>query len=62
VAYFKGFVVQGISREVMDFGHGVFELLTAPYPTPDYESLKCSPYDQPMVVNDYPPADLNNWY
>jgi putative exosortase-associated protein (TIGR04073 family) len=62
VAFFKGFVVQGISRMVMDMGQGVFEIVTAPFPTPDYESLKMAPYDQPMVINDYPPGDLNNWY
>jgi putative exosortase-associated protein (TIGR04073 family) len=62
VAFFKGFVVQGVSRMVMDMGQGIFEIATAPFPTPDYESLKMAPYDQPMVINDYPPADLNNWY
>jgi putative exosortase-associated protein (TIGR04073 family) len=61
VAFFKGAVVQGVSRMVMDMGHGVFEIATSPFPTPDYESLKDTPYDS-MVVNDYPPADLNNWY
>ena len=62
VAFFKGFVVQGVSRMVMDMGQGVFEIVTAPFPTPDYQSLKMAPYDQPMVINDYPPGDLNNWY
>jgi putative exosortase-associated protein (TIGR04073 family) len=61
VAFFKGFVVQGMSRMVMDIGHGVFEIVTSPIPTPDYESLKCPPYDS-MVVNDVPPGDLKNWY
>jgi putative exosortase-associated protein (TIGR04073 family) len=61
VAFFKGFVVQGMSRAAMDMGHGVFEIITSPFPTPDYESLKCPPYDS-MVVNDNPPADLKNWY
>jgi hypothetical protein len=61
VAFFKGFVVQGTSRMIMDMGHGVFEILTSPFPTPDYRSLKDPPYDS-MVVNDYPPADLHNWY
>ncbi len=60
-AFFKGFVVQGLSRAVMDIGHGVFEVVTSPFPTPDYESLKCPPYDS-MVVNDCPPGDLKNWY
>ena len=62
VAFFKGFVVQGVSRMVMDMGQGVFEIVTSPFPTPDYQSLKMPPYTQPMVINDYPPADLNNWY
>jgi putative exosortase-associated protein (TIGR04073 family) len=61
VAFFKGFVVQGTSRMIMDMGHGVFEVVTSPFPTPDYESLKAPPYDS-MVINDYPPADLKNWY
>ena len=61
VAFFKGFLVQGVSRMIMDMGHGVFEVVTSPFPTPDYESLKCPPYDS-MVVNDYPPGDLKNWY
>jgi putative exosortase-associated protein (TIGR04073 family) len=61
VAFFKGFVVQGTSRMVMDMGHGIFEIINSPFPTPDYRSLKDPPYDS-MVVNDYPPADLNNWY
>ena len=61
VAFFKGFVAQGMSRMVMDMGHGVFEIVTSPFPTPDYESLKAPPYDS-MVVNDYPPGDLKNWY
>jgi putative exosortase-associated protein (TIGR04073 family) len=61
VAFYKGFVVQGASRMIMDMGHGIFEMATAPFPTPDYQSLKDPPYDS-MVINDYPPADLNNWY
>ena len=61
VAFFKGFVVQGMSRMVMDMGHGVFEIVTSPFPTPDYESLKSPPYDS-AVINDYPPGDLKNWY
>ena len=61
VAFFKGFLAQGVSRMIMDMGHGVFEVVTSPFPTPDYESLKCPPYDS-MVVNDYPPGDLKNWY
>ena len=61
VAFCKGFVVQGVSRMTMDIGHGIFEVVTSPFPTPDYRSLKCPPYDS-MVVNDYPPADLKYWY
>jgi putative exosortase-associated protein (TIGR04073 family) len=61
VAFFKGFVVQGMSRMAMDMGQGVFEIVTSPIPTPDYESLKSPPYNS-MVINDYPPADLHNWY
>jgi len=64
VAFFKGFVVQGTSRMVMDMGHGIFEIITSPFPTRNYysyRSMKLAPYDS-MVVNDYPPADLKNWY
>ncbi len=64
VAFCKGLVVQGTSRMVMDIGMGVFEVVTSPFPTADfgsYRSMKCPPYDS-MVVNDYPPADLKNWY
>ena len=63
VAFTKGFLVQGVSRMVMDMGHGVFEIATSPFPTNggSYESSKLPPYDS-MVVNDYPPADLKNWY
>jgi putative exosortase-associated protein (TIGR04073 family) len=61
VAFCKGFLVQGTSRMVMDIGHGIFEIVTSPFPTPSYRSLKDPPYDS-MVVNDYPPSDLKNWY
>jgi putative exosortase-associated protein (TIGR04073 family) len=63
VAFCKGFLVQGVSRMVMDMGHGVFEIATSPFPTNggSYMSMKAPPYDS-MVVNDYPPGDLNNWY
>jgi len=64
VAFCKGFLVQGISRMVMDMGHGVFEIVTSPFPTQDYSSYrsqKLPPYDS-MIVNAYPPADLKNWY
>ena len=64
VAFTKGFVVQGVSRMVMDMGMGVFEVVTSPFPTQNfhsYRSQKLPPYDS-MVVNAYPPGDLNNWY
>jgi putative exosortase-associated protein (TIGR04073 family) len=64
VAFTKGFLVQGTSRMIMDIGHGVFEVVTSPFPTQtfcSYRSHKLPPYDS-MVVNDYPPADLKNWY
>jgi putative exosortase-associated protein (TIGR04073 family) len=64
VAFCKGFIVQGISRMCMDIGHGVFEVVTSPFPTQNfhsYRSQKLPPYDS-MVVNAYPPADLKNWY
>jgi putative exosortase-associated protein (TIGR04073 family) len=64
VAFCKGFLVQGISRMVMDMGQGVFEIVTSPFPTQNfhsYRSQKLPPYDS-MVVNCYPPSDLKNWY
>jgi putative exosortase-associated protein (TIGR04073 family) len=63
VAFTKGFLVQGTSRMIMDMGHGVFEILTSPFPTNNgsYRSHKLPPYDS-MVVNDYPPGDLKYWY
>jgi putative exosortase-associated protein (TIGR04073 family) len=63
VAFTKGFLVQGVSRMVMDMGQGIFEVATSPFPTNggSYISQKLPPYDS-MVINDYPPADLNNWY
>ncbi len=63
-AFCKGFVAQGFSRMTMDIGMGVFEIVTSPFPTQNfhsYRSQKLPPYDS-MVVNDYPPADLKNWY
>lgn len=62
-AFCKGFLVQGISRMIMDMGHGVFEVVTSPFPTNNgsYRTQKTTPYDS-MVVNAYPPADLTNWY
>jgi putative exosortase-associated protein (TIGR04073 family) len=63
VAFTKGFMVQGVSRMVMDMGQGVFEIVTSPFPTNggSYISQKLPPYDS-MVINDYPPGDLANWY
>ena len=63
VAFCKGAVAQGVSRMVMDITMGVFEIVTSPFPTNNgsYRSQKLTPYDS-MVVNDYPPGDLNNWY
>src|SRR5271170_6926584 len=63
-AFCKGFLVQGISRMTMDIGHGVFEIVTSPFPTQNfhsYRSQKLPPYDS-MVVNAYPPSNLTNWY
>jgi putative exosortase-associated protein (TIGR04073 family) len=62
-AFCKGFLVQGISRMAMDMGQGVFEIVTSPFPTNNgsYRSQKLTPYDS-MVVNEYPPSDLKNWY
>jgi len=63
-AFCKGFLVQGVSRMVMDVGQGLFEIITSPFPTQNfhsYRSQKMPPYDS-MVVNDYPPSDLKNWY
>jgi putative exosortase-associated protein (TIGR04073 family) len=63
-AFCKGFLAQGVSRMVMDIGMGVFEVVTSPFPTQNfhsYRSQKLPPYDS-MVVNGYPPSDLNNWY
>lgn len=59
VSVTKGFV-QGTSRMVMDMGHGIYEVLLAPFPP--YESLKLPAYDS-QQQNPYPPADLiDNWY
>ncbi len=58
VGYTKGFV-QGTSRTVMDVFHGVFDIVTSPFPS---KSLKQPQYDT-GVVQVYPPADLlDNWY
>ena len=56
VAFCKGFVVQGVSRMIMDMGMGVFEIVTSPFPTNNgsYRSQKLAPYDS-MVVNDFYP-------
>jgi len=63
VAFCKGFLVQGVSRMVMDIGDGIFEVVTSPFPTNNgsYRSQKMPPYNS-MVVNQYPPGDLTNWY
>ncbi len=63
VAFFKGFLVQGTSRMIMDIGQGVFEVVSSPFPTNNgsYRSQKMPPYDS-MVVNEVPPSDLKNWY
>jgi len=59
VAASKG-LVQGTSRMFMDMGHGIYEVLLAPFPP--YESLKLPAYDTAQQ-NPYPPADLiDNWY
>ncbi len=57
--FFKGMLVQGPSRMVMDIGVGLFEIVTSPFPP--YESLKMASYDC-GVINEYPPSDLKNWY
>lgn len=57
--FFKGMLVQGVSRMFMDAGMGIYEVVTSPFPP--YESLKLQAYDT-GVVNEYPPADLKNWY
>jgi len=63
VAWSKG-LVQGTSRAVQDIGIGTFETITSPVPTGPgmtYETNKQRPYDS-MVVNEYPPGDLKNFY
>jgi len=63
-AFTKGFLVQGISRMLMDIAQGTFEIVSSPFPTQkygSYRSQKLPPYDS-MIVNDRPPADLKNWY
>src|ERR1700733_7680090 len=48
VAFCKGLLVQGTSRMIMDIGHGVFEVVTSPFPTQNfhsYRSQKLPPYD-----------------
>src|SRR5271155_3665671 len=39
-AFCKGFVVQGLSRCVMDIGQGVFEIVTSPFPTQNFHSYR----------------------
>ncbi len=63
VAGSKG-IVQGFGRMFSDMAHGIFELVTAPFaigPNATYGSYKMAPWNS-MVVQDYPPADLKNWY
>src|ERR1700749_3681722 len=40
VAFCKGFLVQGTSRMIMDIGHGVFDVITSPFPTQNYYSYR----------------------
>lgn len=63
VAASKGFV-QGFCRMGQDMALGIFDVITAPIPLNNdasYATFKCAPYDS-MVVNEYPPADLPNFY
>jgi putative exosortase-associated protein (TIGR04073 family) len=63
VAWSKG-LVQGTSRAVMDIGLGVGDVVTSPFPIgpgASYQTWKQPAYDS-MVVRDYPPADLQNFY
>ncbi len=63
VGFCKG-ITQGVSRTLMDIGHGTFDIVTAPLPVGPYFSYrtwKSRPWNS-MVVNDYPPGDLTNWY
>lgn len=65
VAWSKG-LVQGVSRGVLDIGAGVGETVTSPFPIGprgfNYQTWKSTPYNS-MVVNEYPPADLQtNFY
>ena len=64
VAWSKG-LVQGVSRAIMDIANGTVDTVTAPVPIAcgtSYRSVfKQHPYDS-MVVNEYPPGDLKNFY
>ncbi|MCS7062963.1 MAG: hypothetical protein NZM04_02760 [Methylacidiphilales bacterium] len=63
VAGTKG-IIQGFGRMFSDMAHGIFELITAPFaigPNQTYGSYRMPPWNS-MVVQDYPPADLKNWY
>jgi hypothetical protein len=63
VAGSKG-IVQGFGRMFSDMAHGIFELITAPFaigPNATYGTYKMAPWNS-MVVQDYPPANLENWY
>jgi putative exosortase-associated protein (TIGR04073 family) len=56
--------VQGVSRTFMDFGHGVFEVVTGPVPVGpyfSYQTWKQHPYNK-TSVNEYPPSDLLDCY
>src|SRR5271154_6350796 len=39
-AFCKGFLVQGISRMIMDMGQGVFEIVTSPFATQTFCSYR----------------------
>ncbi|MDE1170322.1 MAG: exosortase system-associated protein, TIGR04073 family [Verrucomicrobium sp.] len=63
VAWSKG-LVQGTSRVVQDIGLGVVDVATSPLPIGpgvSYQGFKQPAYDS-MVVQDYPPGDLINFY
>ena len=64
VAWSKG-IAQGVSRSVMDIAVGTGELVTSPIPVGpegfNYQTWKSTPYNS-MVVNEYPPGDMVNFY
>jgi putative exosortase-associated protein (TIGR04073 family) len=63
VAFAKG-ITQGTGRMFSDIGVGLYETLTAPFPVGPHGSYQTdkSPAHGTMTVNEYPPADLTNWY